>query len=93
MIESLLAHSFDICAASRSGKPLLTPIGYLTPASRGASAPQPSSCGLHSPETHTYMNLRTKIIACALALVFTVLCFHQSSVVNSQSILTEGFEA
>jgi hypothetical protein len=39
------------------------------------------------------MNMRTKFFYGALALVLAALCFNQSSVVNSQSTFTEGFEA
>jgi endonuclease G len=39
------------------------------------------------------MNLRTKLFACALALVLAVLCFQHTSIVNSQTTFTEGFEA
>jgi endonuclease G len=39
------------------------------------------------------MNLRIKFFYGALALMLAALCFHHSSVVNSQSTFTEGFEA
>jgi endonuclease G len=39
------------------------------------------------------MHLRTKVFAGALALVLAAFCFHRSTVVNSQTTFTEGFEA
>ncbi|MDQ1559652.1 MAG: endonuclease mitochondrial [Pyrinomonadaceae bacterium] len=39
------------------------------------------------------MNLKTKVFAGTLVLVFAALCFQQSPTVNSQTTFTEGFEA
>lgn len=42
----------------------------------------------------TFMNLRTKFFAGTLVLMLAaLLCFHQPSVVNSQTAFAEGFEA
>jgi endonuclease G len=96
MIESLPAHAFDACALSRSGSPLQkNPLtSYSTHGlARHPGALPPLPRGLHPPEIHTYMNLRTTVFAGALAFVFTVFCFQPSSIVNSQTTFTEGFEA